>query len=52
MSESIHKFLEVAFSNEVARSSIKVSLIVGTILAVINHGGAILQMSLTVENMA
>lgn len=51
MSESLYKFLTVAVSSEVVRSSIKVSLMVGTILAFINHGAAIFQVSLTSENI-
>ena len=51
MSDSLPTFLEMATSSKVVRSSIKVSLTVGTILALINHGEGITQMSLTVKNM-
>ena len=51
MSDSLSTFLEIATSSKVVRSSIKVSLTVGTILALIYHGGAIIHMSFTVKNM-
>lgn len=51
MLEPLHDFVKIAASKKVVKSSIKVSLIVGTLLALINHGGAILHMSLTNDNM-
>jgi len=47
----LHKFLTVALSNEVIVTALKLSLLVGTILALINHGSEILQGSLTKENI-
>jgi hypothetical protein len=44
-------FLELALSSQVVRTAIRVSLIVGSILALINHGGAIAQMALSCENI-
>lgn len=41
----------VASSRRVVITSLKVSLVVGTILALINHGDGILQMSLTRESL-
>ena len=40
----------VASSSRVVITSLKVSLVVGTLLALINHGEGILQMSLTGES--
>jgi len=51
MPEPLYDFFKIAVSNKVVKSALKVSLVVGTILALINHGGAILRMSLTTENM-
>jgi hypothetical protein len=47
MTELSNTFLALATSGRVVKSSIKVSLIVGTVLALINHGPAIVQMSLS-----
>ena len=44
-------YLELATSSQVVRSAIRVSLIVGTLLAFINHGSAIVQLSLNSENI-
>jgi hypothetical protein len=40
-------FLQLAFSRNVVITSIKVSLLVGSLLAVINHGSAILAFSIS-----
>ena len=40
-------FFSLAFSNQVVSRAIRVALIVGTILALINHGGKILSLSLS-----
>ena len=45
------EFLKIAASRGVVTTSLKVSLVVGTILALINHGGLILEMSLPRENI-
>ena len=47
----MHKFMKIALSNEVVVTALKLSLIVGTILALINHGAEILQGSLTEGNI-
>lgn len=41
----------VARSSRVVKTSLKVSLVVGTLLALINHGESILQMSLSRESV-
>lgn len=51
MLEPLYSFLRIAASSKVVKSSIKVSLLVGTILALINHGEGILRMSLSSENI-
>lgn len=43
-------FLSVALSKEVVIRAIKVAFIVGTALAFINHGGKILNMSVSVQD--
>ena len=50
MTEATPGFLAIACSRAVVLASIKVSFVVGTILALINHGQAIVQMSLSSEN--
>lgn len=47
MFEMLRKSLIMATSRQVVKSSLKVSLFVGTILALINHGNDMLQLSLT-----
>ena len=44
-------FMKIALSSKVVKSAIKVSLIVGTLLALINHGDALLRLSLTGKNI-
>ena len=44
-------FLPLASSQDVVRRAIKVSLIVGTVLALINHGDKILSISLTHQDI-
>ena len=44
-------FWTLASSGQVVKSSLKVSLIVGTVLALINHGPAIVQMSLGMDRV-
>jgi hypothetical protein len=51
MPESGAGFLSLASSRGVVISSLKVALAVGSILALINHGGAILQLALSSENV-
>ena len=45
------EFLKLASSRGVVTTSLKVSLFVGTVLALINHGDLILEMSLPRENI-
>jgi hypothetical protein len=51
MTDTQNGFLSLAFSPGVVKSAVKVSLLVGTILALINHGEAILALSLPRENL-
>ena len=51
MSDSPEGFFSWALSGEVVLRALKVALIVGTILARINHGGKIFSMSLTGESV-
>ena len=44
-------FWTLASSGQVVKSSLKVSLIVGTVLALINNGPAIVQMSLGMDRV-
>lgn len=44
-------FIRLAVNTQVVQTAIRVSLIVGTILALINHGDAILQLSLSTNNI-
>lgn len=45
------RVLSIALSSEVVAISIKMSLVVGTLLAMINHGSAILEGSLNQERV-
>ena len=47
----MHKYLTIALSNEVAVTALRLALVVGTILALINHGAEILQGTLTKGNI-
>ena len=47
----MHKYLAIALSNEVAVTALRLALVVGTILALINHGAEILQGTLTKGNI-
>lgn len=47
----LHKYLSIALSNEVAVTALRLALVVGTILAIINHGAEILQGTLTKGNI-
>ena len=47
MSDSASTLLEISTSSKVVKTAIKVALVVGTVLALINHGDAILHASLT-----
>ncbi|WP_426357250.1 nitrate/nitrite transporter NrtS [Pseudocolwellia sp. HL-MZ19] len=52
MSEQSTTFIALALSKKVVSSALKVALIVGTILAVINHGSTLLEMDLSGEKIA
>ena len=45
------KYLTIAFSKKVFPTALKVSLVVGTLLAVINHYPAMQSLSLSSENV-
>jgi hypothetical protein len=45
------RFLDLALSPQVAVRAFKVGIIVGTILALINHGGSILKLDLSIEQL-
>ncbi len=47
----MHKYLTIALSNEVVVTALRLALVVGTILALINHGAEILQGTLTKGNI-
>ncbi len=47
----LHKYLTIALSNEVAVTALRLALVVGTILALINHGAEIFQGTLTKGNI-
>lgn len=43
--------IDIALRPEVFKTAIKVSLIIGTVLALINHGPALLSLSLSTQNV-
>ena len=45
------KFMKVAMQAEVFRTAVKVALVVGTILALINHSSAIFNLTLSAQNV-
>ena len=51
MPELQQGFFRLAVSRQVVRNALKVALVVGTILALINHGDRILAMSLNEESV-
>ncbi len=44
-------FLELALSRTVVAAAIKVAILVGTVLAFINHGSDLMQMNITLEQV-
>mgnify|MGYP003126684306 CR=1 FL=1 len=46
-----HGFFAIAFSAQVVPRALRVALVVGTLLALINHGDSILSMSMGGEDM-
>jgi hypothetical protein len=50
MSDPQQSFFTLAFSRQVVTGALKVTLVVGSILALINHSASILSMSLTNES--
>ena len=50
MLDSNLKFVELAFSVTIVKRALKTSLLVGTILALINHGADIISLSVTGES--
>ena len=51
MMKTSSRFVAIALSREVVVTALKVSLVVGTILAFINHGAGIIQLALTGESI-
>ena len=51
MTNEPSKFFELAFRPSVMFSAFKVALVVGTILALINHGGAIIKLELDAKQL-
>ena len=51
MKHSINKVVAICLIPEVVVTAVKIALIVGTVLALINHGGAIVDGSLTLDGM-
>ncbi|MEH6581761.1 MAG: nitrate/nitrite transporter NrtS [Halioglobus sp.] len=51
MSDPHQDFISLALSRQVVSNALRVALIVGTILALINHGGKIFALSLTTESL-
>jgi hypothetical protein len=47
----MNSFISLAFSKEVSSRALKVALLVGTILALINHGGNILSMAISGQDL-
>ncbi len=47
----MNKYLTIALSSEVVGTALRLALVVGTILALINHGTEILQGTLTKGNI-
>ena len=47
----LNKYLTIALSSEVVGTALRLALVVGTILALINHGAEILQGTLTKGNI-
>lgn len=46
MTKQAFEFLDLAFTSKIVKPALKVALFVGTLLALINHGSAILRMDL------
>ena len=44
-------FFDIAMSRQVVGTALKVALLVGTVLALINHGDAIISLSLSGEHL-
>jgi len=49
MTKKNSRFLDLALTPKVVKPAFKVALFVGTLLALINHGSAILQMDLDIS---
>lgn len=52
MTETSTTFLDLTLSKKVARSALKVSILVGTLLALINHGAAFVNMEFSTDRIA
>jgi hypothetical protein len=51
MPDASSKFLNLALSGQVVRTALRITFIVGTVLALINHGAAIVELSLSSKNV-
>lgn len=51
MTHSDHGFLALAFSAQVVGPAVRIAIVVGTILVLINHGDAVFQMTLTANQL-
>jgi hypothetical protein len=51
MPHSSHTFLDLALSKTVAIPALKISVLVGTVLALINHGSSLVTMDLGTERL-
>jgi hypothetical protein len=49
--QAVNGFLALAASGQVVRTASKLSLVVGTVLALINHGPGIVEVSLSYGNI-
>lgn len=51
MTQDSERFLDLALRPKVMKAALKISLIVGTILVMINHGNAILNLDIQTERL-
>ena len=51
MSDTKLQFMDIARSRPVVMPALRISLIVGTVLALINHGGALLNLDLDADRV-
>lgn len=51
MADQDSTFLALATTSRVVRTAVRISIIVGTILVLINHGSVVVSMSFSAENL-